>query len=56
MIQKPIEAPKDELQIKFRLHQTRVDYNIIIFWYTLCSFILMFIIIKTELNPSILAF
>jgi len=50
MIQKLIEAPKDELQIKIRLHQPRVDHDIIIFWNTLCSFIGMFIIITAELN------
>jgi len=51
MIQKSTRAPKYELQIILRLqHQVNVDHDVIVFWYTKCSIISMFILIRDESN------
>jgi len=57
MIQKFIGAPKDELQIIFRLYnQPNIDHDVIVFWCIKCSFLSMFILAKDESNILILAF
>jgi hypothetical protein len=47
MIWKPTQAPEDELQIIFKLHhQSSIDHDAIVLWYTKGSLMSMFIVIK----------
>jgi hypothetical protein len=57
MIQKLIEVSKDKLHIMFRFHhQLNLNHDIIVFLYTKCSLIGMFLLVKDESNTLILAF
>jgi hypothetical protein len=57
MIQKPIGAPKDELQITLRIHhQLNINHDTIFFLCIKCSFVDMFFLVKDESNILILAF
>jgi hypothetical protein len=57
MIQKPIGAPKDELQITLKIHhQLNINHNTIFFRCIKCSLVNMFFLTKDESNILILAF
>jgi hypothetical protein len=57
MIQKPTKMFLNELQITFKIHhQLSVDNDAIVFWYTKCSLVGLFTLVKDESNIFILFF